>query len=69
MEWFYRFVSQNKQLFFRYSVPISSVKLDRRLFLNYELNYVLLTRTTFLRRVRVVAKKPLGFVMSVRPSV
>jgi len=58
MECFYRFVSQNKQLFFRYSVPISSVKLDRRLFLNYELNFVLLTWTTFLRRVRVVAKKP-----------
>jgi hypothetical protein len=45
MECFYRFVSQNKQLFFRYSVPISwSVKLGRRLFLNYELNcYVLLS--------------------------
>jgi hypothetical protein len=33
MECFYRFVSQNKQLFFRYSVPISwSVKLGHRLF-------------------------------------
>ena len=59
IECFYRHVSQNKQLFFRYSVPIScSVKVGRRLFLNYELNsYVLLT-WTFLRRVRVVAKKP-----------
>jgi hypothetical protein len=37
IECFYRHVSQNKQLFFRYSVPIScSVKVGRRLFLNYE---------------------------------
>ena len=59
---FCRFISQNKQLFFRYSVPFSwSVKLGRRLFLNYELNcYVLLTWMTFLRRGRVVLKKPLN---------